>query len=98
MRVIMNNDEEAIRVAGKTVVRVKPSDVRIVRIRNTLELLDIQVSEPMMAEVRARPDLYEIKGKPGPLKFDAEGTLKPIASMHHEHANPVEDPSPESVF
>jgi hypothetical protein len=45
---IMNTDEEAIRLAVKTVVRIKPQDVKIVRIRNTLELVDIQVSEPLM--------------------------------------------------
>ena len=44
---IMNTDEEAIRLAVKTVVRVKPQDCKIVRIRNTLELVDIQVSEPL---------------------------------------------------
>ena len=55
---VMNTDREAIQLAVKTVVRVKPQDCRIVRIRNTLELAQIQVSEPMLAEVRAHPEPF----------------------------------------
>ena len=61
---IMNTDEEAIRLAVKTVVRVKPQDCKIVRIRNTLELVDIHVSEPLMAQVRANPAQFEVVGQP----------------------------------
>jgi hypothetical protein len=47
--IVMNNDREAVSLAVKTVVRVKPQDCRIVRIRNTLELGEIEVSEPMLS-------------------------------------------------
>lgn len=75
---VMNNDREAIAVAVKTVVRVKPHDCRIVRIRNTLELGQIEVSEPMLAEVRARPRRFQIASAPAPLVFDSDGRLAPL--------------------
>ena len=77
---VMNNDREAIQLAVKTVVRVKPQDCRMVRIRNTLELAQIQVSEPLLAEVRARPDRFQIASPPAPFAFDAEGRLASLAS------------------
>jgi hypothetical protein len=77
---VMNTEQEAIALAVKTVVRVKPQDCRIVRIRNTLELAQIQVSEPLLAEVRARPDRFQIASPPAPFAFDAAGRLVALAS------------------
>jgi len=84
---IMNTDEDAIRLAAKTVVRTKPEDTRIVRIRNTLELVDIHVSEPLLREARARPEQFEIIGEPAPFKFDAKGTLYPMLAPQREAAH-----------
>jgi hypothetical protein len=84
---IMNNDEDAIRLAVKTVVRVKPQDCKIVRIRNTLELVDIHVSEPLMAQVRANAAQFEVVGQPEPLKFDAKGLLYPMLGKMETHAH-----------
>jgi hypothetical protein len=95
---IMNTDEEAIRLAVKTVVRVKPLDTKIVRIRNTLDLIDIQVSEPLMEHVRVDPGRYEIVGQPEPLKFGADGRLDPVLGSHQEAEHLLKDFAPESVF
>jgi hypothetical protein len=84
---IMNTDEDAIRLAVKTVVRVKPQDCKIVRIRNTLELVDIHVSEPLMAQVRANPAQFSVVGQPEALKFDAKGNLYPMLARKHEPAH-----------
>jgi hypothetical protein len=84
---IMNTDQEAIQLAVKTVVRVKPQDCKIVRIRTTLDLVDIHVSEPLMAQVRANPATFEVVGEPEALKFDAKGTLYPMLAKHHEAAH-----------
>jgi hypothetical protein len=81
---IMNTDEDAIRLAAKTVVRTKPQDTRIVRIANTLEIVDLQVSEPMMKYVKANPSLFDIVGEPEPFKFDAKGNLYPMLAKSHE--------------
>lgn len=77
---VMNTDRDAIRLAVKTVVRVKPENCRIVRIRNTLDLAQIQVSEPMLEEVRTRPDRFQIASPPAALAFDAEGQIRPLPS------------------
>jgi len=75
---IMNTDREAIQLAVKTVVRVKPQDCRIVRIRNTLQLAQIQVSEPMLDEVRRNPERFEVVAAPTPFGFDPGGMLAPL--------------------
>ena len=71
---IMNTEEEAIKLAVKTVVRVKPPDCRIVRIKNTLELCEIMVSEPMLEDVQRHPDM-DTAGAPASLGFDTKGNL-----------------------
>ena len=80
---IMNTDHDAIALAVKTVVRVKPQDCRVVRIRNTLQLGEIQVSEPLLAQVRARPDRFEVLSAPTALAFDANGSLAPLSPTPH---------------
>ena len=83
---IMNTDAEAIQLAVKTVVRVKPQDTKVVRIANTLEIMDIHVSEPMLPFIKANPSMFEVMGEPEPFRFDAKGTLYPMLGRHHEHA------------
>jgi len=82
----MNNDREAIVLAVKTVVRVKREHCRIVRIRNTLHLGDIEVSEAMLAEVRKQPDRFEIVEAPRGWSFDAHGNLAPLVDKMHAAA------------
>jgi hypothetical protein len=72
---IMNTEEEAIKLAVKTAIRVKPADCRIVWIRNTLELTQILVSEPLLERVRAHPSMAA-SGPPAPMRFDAQGNLQ----------------------
>lgn len=84
---IMNTDEEAIRLAVKTVVRVKPEDCRIVRIRNTLDLVDIHVSEPLLAQAKANSNLFEVVGEPQAIKFDGKGVIYPMMGTAHEKAH-----------
>ncbi len=80
--IVMNTEREAIQLAVKTVVRVRPENCRIVRIRNTLELAQIQVSEPLLAEVRARPEHFQIASPAAAFTFDAAGRLAPLPSAH----------------
>jgi len=72
---IMNNDRDAIALAVKSVVRVKPEDCRIVHIRNTLDLAEIRISEPLLKEVKANPARFEIRSPAQAFEFDADGTL-----------------------
>jgi hypothetical protein len=80
---VMNTDREAISLAVKTVVRVKPQDCRIVRIKNTLHLSEIQVSEPLLDIVRRHPERFEPASDPAPFAFDATGTLAPFIRTPH---------------
>jgi hypothetical protein len=83
---IMNTDRDAIALAVKTVVRVKPQNCRIVRIKNTLHLSEIQVSEPLLELVRKQPDRFEVVSEPAPFAFDAQGTLPPFVRTPHAQA------------
>lgn len=83
---VMNNDHDAIALAVKTVVRVKPEDCRIVRIRNTLHLGEIEVSEAMLDEVRRQPERFEIAEPLRDVKFDAQGNLAPLLGAVHAAA------------
>ncbi len=78
--IVMNTEREAIQLAVKTVVRVKPENCRIVRIRNTLDIAQIQVSEPLLAEVRSRPEQFQIASPLAAFEFDAKGRLAPLPS------------------
>jgi hypothetical protein len=80
---VMNTDREAISLAVKTVVRVKPQDCRIVRIKNTLHLSEIQVSEPLLELVHRQPERFEPASDPAPFAFDANGTLAPFVRTPH---------------
>jgi len=84
--IIMNTDQEAIQLAVKTVVRVKPEDTKVVRIATTLDVVDIHVSEPMLPFIKANPSMFEIVGEPEPFKFDSKGGLYPMLAPHREHA------------
>jgi Lactate racemase N-terminal domain len=72
--IMMNTEEDAIKLAVKTAIRVKPAEARIVRIKNTLELSRILVSEPMLEDVKRHPQM-EVAGAPAQLRFDADGNL-----------------------
>jgi len=73
----MPNDRDAIALAVKTLVRVAQGQARIVRIHDTLSVDRISVSEPMLGEVSAHPDM-EAVNEPSPFAFDTKGNLAPI--------------------
>jgi|SRR5581483_8118783 len=83
---VMNTDREAVALAVKTVVRVKPADCRIVRIRNTLQLSEIQVSSALLPDVIRQPDRFEIVSDLAPLPFDASGALPALLPTPHAAA------------
>jgi hypothetical protein len=71
-----DTDREAIETALSCIGLTPPEKARVIRIKNTLMLGEIEVSEAYMAEVARRPDLTPI-GEPVPLPFDAAGRLVP---------------------
>ena len=75
--IAMPTDQQAVQLAIKTLVRVKQGQARIVRIRDTLSIDKISVSEPMLTEVKQHPDM-SIIGEPAPFDFAPDGTLGPM--------------------
>ncbi|NKB70803.1 MAG: DUF2088 domain-containing protein [Candidatus Latescibacteria bacterium] len=72
--VIMESDREAI-VAALEVARIeRPAQARIVRIRNTLDLADIYISESLLQEFAGHPQL-EQQGELEPMVFSEDGFL-----------------------
>ncbi|MBM4439411.1 MAG: hypothetical protein FJ027_03255 [Candidatus Rokubacteria bacterium] len=67
-------DREAIETALSCIGLTKAEDARVIRIRSTLVLGEIDVSESLMAEVAKRSNLTAL-GAPGALEFDAAGVL-----------------------
>jgi hypothetical protein len=66
--------ENALRCIGLT----KPAGARVIRIKNTLMLGEIECSEAFLPEIAKRPDLAVV-GEARPLGFDASGQIIPLA-------------------
>jgi hypothetical protein len=64
--------------------RGDPVNARVVRIKNTLEIGEIQVSESLLDEVRAHPRL-EVVGEPTRLALDATGNLVEASGVTTGH-------------
>jgi hypothetical protein len=69
--ITMNTDREAIEVAVKGYVA---DQVRLVRIKNTLKLDEMDVSESFLGEIRSKRNL-QVVGERGPLAFTKAGDL-----------------------
>lgn len=65
---IMNNEKEAILIAVKTCNRIEPENAKIVRIKNTLELNQIEVSTIYYDVIKKRHDM-EMISQPYKLEF-----------------------------
>lgn len=71
---VMNNDRQAILAAVKTCTNINNQNIRMIRIKNTLTLGEIYISESMLDEARGNPDM-EILENPKNMAFDKEGNL-----------------------
>ena len=69
-----DTDREAIETALSCIGLTPADRARVVRIRNTLMLGEIEVSEAYLPEVAKRGDLTAL-GDPSPLGFDAGGAI-----------------------
>jgi len=72
------NDRDAIATALRTCGPIDPEKAKVVRIKNTLELERLWVSESLAEMVPSDPELsqrVEVLGEPRELQFDVLGTL-----------------------
>ncbi|NIM05083.1 MAG: DUF362 domain-containing protein [Armatimonadetes bacterium] len=72
--VVLRNDQEAITAALVSGLDKSPEEVRLVRIRDTLHLDSLFVSEGLLAEAKANPSLT-VEENLRSMKFDAAGNL-----------------------
>ncbi len=70
----METEREAVQGAVKTSGARDLSRVRLVRVRNTLHLGDLWISEALLDEARANPAIT-VLGEPQPMRFDEAGRL-----------------------
>lgn len=73
--VVIQSDREALAIAVKTCNRISLESVRIVWIKNTLEMEHIYISETFGDTIKERDDI-EITGEPKPMEFDQDGNLR----------------------
>ena len=81
----LKNDKQAIQSCIKTCNTREYTDVRIIRIRNTLRMEEILMSENMLDVVRAKSDM-NILGAPFDLEFDESGNLADRAASSQASA------------
>ena len=71
---VFDSARDAIAVALACLGLERPEDARVVRIKNTLRLAEVEVSEAFWSELATRSDLTPL-GEAAPLGFDPEGYL-----------------------
>ena len=74
--IAFETDRQAVEALLATIRLWTPGDLRVARIRNTLETSPLLVSEPCLADL-ARPGVV-IESREHELVFDAEGNLPPL--------------------
>ncbi len=71
---IMQNDKETIQLCIKTCIEVDKDKIRMIRIKNTIEMEYIYISESMLEEAMANENL-EVIGEAQELIFNDQGNL-----------------------
>ena len=69
-----DTDREVLDAALGTIGLIEPEDARVMRIKNTLELGEVEVSEAYLKEMEGRDDL-EVLIPPREMAFDEKGNL-----------------------
>jgi hypothetical protein len=72
--IYFETDREAIKVALGSIGLIQPARSRVVHIKNTLQLDELEVSEAYKDELLQRSDLEILEG-PYPMGFDPKGNL-----------------------
>jgi Lactate racemase N-terminal domain len=75
--IALPSDREAMATALTTVGPIEPWEARVIRIKNTLEMEELQVSEALMDELKGRSDITPL-GALEEMTFDSAGNLAPI--------------------
>ena len=71
---IMDNDKETLQLCIRTCNEIDKENPRVIRIKNSLHIEHIMISEAMLEEARANPNII-IEGEPEYMEFNCEGNL-----------------------
>ena len=71
------SDQDAVDMALGTIGNVPPEKAKVIWIKSTLILGEVEVSEAFQGEVEKRPDLEPLTGL-REMKFDPQGNLLPL--------------------
>jgi hypothetical protein len=71
---VLKNDRQAIQACIKTCNRLDRENATVIRIKNTITLGEIEISENLIDQAEKNPSL-EIVGSPVSLAFNADGNL-----------------------
>jgi hypothetical protein len=72
--IVLNSDEDVIKACTLTSWRPTAADTRLCVIRNTLELNEILLSQPLLDDIEKQQGV-EVISAPYPLAFDDDGAL-----------------------
>jgi len=75
----MKNDLKAVEIAIKCVGLIPKDQLKVMRIKNTALLSEVDVSQAYEAELAKRSDLEVVIGK-RTMEFDADGNLLPFSA------------------
>lgn len=75
--IYLDTDREVLDAVFQTIGMAEPEESKVVRIKNTLILHEVEVSEGLLDAVKERDDL-EIAGELRDMEFDSEGNLTPL--------------------
>jgi hypothetical protein len=73
-----DSDREVVEAALKIIGTRSPEEARVLHVRNTLKVEEVEVSEACLAEPRG-PVEFSVLGSPRPMAFDAAGNLEAIS-------------------
>ena len=71
---ILKNDYSAIAACIRGSVEIDRDNIRMIHLRNTLDIFDIEISESMLEDARNNPNI-EIIGRPEEMVFNKDGNL-----------------------
>lgn len=71
---VLDNQKLCIQAAIKTAAGADRNAVKLIRIRDTLHITEIEISEALLEEARSNPQIEIVEG-PYALPFDEKGNL-----------------------
>ena len=83
--IVCENDRDALELCFGTIGLTPPERARVLRIRNTLHISEVDLSEALVREAEGRRGL-EILSGPTELELDASGELAPMLALQQAAA------------